>query len=111
MDNKTDKSLWQALKWNIENDILRGTYKLGERLPSIRELSTIYGTGLSTLQTAMNELKKENIVVTNGYKGTTVHPFCYDVLMQKHKKVIRDRVQSLIAEADSIGIDREEILK
>ncbi len=58
----------------IEAAILRNEYKLGERLPSERDLQSYFHTGRGVIREALRELKQKGLIETRrgGHGGTYV---------------------------------------
>jgi DNA-binding LacI/PurR family transcriptional regulator len=54
---------------SIIEDIERGVLKVGERVPSINEISEEYYLSRDTVEKAYNELKKKQIIVSSKGKG------------------------------------------
>lgn len=101
--------LWLSVKWDIETKIIQGIYKGGERLPSVMELSRIYGVGRSTIQKVISEMCEDTTLTTRGAKGTYINPFIKSKLLYNHKIVLRERYKGLIKDASEIGLTEFDI--
>ena len=64
--------LYHQLKLALEEDIKRGTYKPGDRLPSEPELIRQYGISRITVRQALDDLETEGLIVRRHGKGTYV---------------------------------------
>lgn len=64
--------LYHQLKQSVRNQIDRGVYKPGDRLPSEPELIQRYGVSRITVRQALTELENEGVVVRRHGKGTYV---------------------------------------
>lgn len=64
--------LYHQLKLALREEIERGVYKPGDRLPSELELIRQYGISRITVRQALNELEAEGLIVRRHGKGTYV---------------------------------------
>lgn len=69
----------QEICSQIREDIKRGNYKPGDRLPCRDELRDFYCAGPVTIQRAFDKLKEDGFIVSLGKRGTFVaeHPPCF----------------------------------
>lgn len=56
----------------IKDQIINGVYKPGDRLPSLREFSELFGVGQSTMREAISALKTMGLVTIRQGEGTFV---------------------------------------
>lgn len=64
--------LYQQLKQALKDEIERGVYKPGDRLPSEPDLIREYGISRITVRQALDELEGEGLIVRRHGKGTYV---------------------------------------
>lgn len=64
--------LYQQLKSVLKDDIERGVYKSGDRLPSEPDLIREYGISRITVRQALDDLEVEGLIVRRHGKGTYV---------------------------------------
>jgi len=67
--NLTGKNKYYSLYYLIREDILHGTLRSGERLPSKRALSRDLGVSVITVQTAYEQLLAEGYILSYERKG------------------------------------------
>ena len=67
--NLTDKNKYYNLYYLIREDILHGTLRAGERLPSKRALAKDLGVSVITVQTAYEQLLAEGYILSYERKG------------------------------------------
>ena len=70
-------------------DIVTGKYKAGEKIPSVRELSTMFRVNPNTVQKALSELKDVELIYTERTNGKFV---------TDNKKIIKDYLENLAKE-------------
>ena len=65
----TDKPVYLQLVEQIQAEIISGSFKPGDKLPSVRDLATEAMVNPNTMQRAMTELEREGLVYTNRTAG------------------------------------------
>ena len=106
-----EKSIYIQIKEMIENDILRNILLEEERVPSTNELAKLYTINPATAAKGVNILVDEGILYKKRGIGMFVATGAKTQIMEKRKKnFYNDYVKSLMAEADSLGISRQELI-
>ena len=67
-----NRPIWAQLQEQLTLRIIAGTYPLGSRLPSVRELAAEAGVNPNTMQRALAQLEEKGLVATNRTAGRTV---------------------------------------
>lgn len=106
-----ERSIYIQIKEMIENDILRNILLEEERVPSTNELAKLYTINPATAAKGVNILVDEGILYKKRGIGMFVATGAKKQIMEKRKKnFYNDYVKSLMAEADSLGISRQELI-
>lgn len=106
-----EKSIYIQIKEMIEKDILRNILLEEERVPSTNELAKLYAINPATAAKGVNLLVDEGILYKKRGIGMFVATGAKKQIMEKRKKnFYNDYVKSLMAEADSLGISRQELI-
>lgn len=106
-----EKSIYIQIKEMTENDILRNILLEEERVPSTNELAKLYTINPATAAKGVNILVDEGILYKKRGIGMFVATGAKKQIMEKRKKnFYNDYVKSLMAEADSLGISRQELI-
>lgn len=106
-----EKSIYIQIKEMIENDILRNILLEEERVPSTNELAKLYAINPATAAKGVNILVDEGILYKKRGIGMFVSTGAKRQIMEKRtKNFYDDYVKSLMAEADSLGITRQELI-
>ncbi|UCF92282.1 MAG: GntR family transcriptional regulator [Desulfobacterales bacterium] len=82
IDYDSKVPLYYQLKEQIKQNILNGTYKEGDLIPSEREFNDLYELSSTTIRRALNDLVQENYLERKAGKGTFVR-------MRKVKRDLR----------------------
>lgn len=106
-----EKSIYIQIKEMIENDILRDILLEEERVPSTNELAKLYAINPATAAKGVNLLVDEGILYKKRGIGMFVTSGAKKKIMEKRKEhFYDDYVKSLLAEAVSLGITRQELI-
>ena len=106
-----EKSIYIQIKEMIENDILRNILLEEERVPSTNELAKLYAINPATAAKGVNLLVDEGILYKKRGIGMFVTEGAKKKIMEKRKEhFYDDYIKSLLAEAVSLGITREELI-
>lgn len=94
---------------SIKKDIISGKFKLGERLPSVRELALQLKVNPNTMQKALVELEELNLIYTERTNGKFVTS--NQKLIDKYKKQYAYELsQKYFQNMEDIGFTKEETI-
>ena len=107
-----EKSIYIQIKEMIEDDILRDVLLEEERVPSTNELARLYAINPATAAKGVNLLVDEGILYKKRGIGMFVATGAKAQIQGKRRKQFYDNyVKSLMAEAVSLGITKEELIE
>ena len=66
------RPIWQQLTEQLARRIITGAYPLGSRFPAVRELAAEAGVNPNTMQRALAELERLELIRTQRTAGRTV---------------------------------------
>lgn len=106
----SNRPIYQQIVDEIELRILNGTYEMGMRLPSVRDLAVLAAVNPNTMQRALAELEEMGLVSTQRNTGRTV------TTDESAVSRARDSKASLLAETflmqmKALGLSRKEVLE
>ena len=106
----SNRPIYQQIVDEIELRILNGTYEMGMRLPSVRDLAVLAAVNPNTMQRALAELEEMGLVTTQRNTGRTV------TTDESAVSRARDTKASLLAETflmqmKALGLSRKEVLE
>ena len=70
LDN--DRPIYLQLMERIQQDIVSGIYKPGDRLPSVRDLAVEAAVNPNTMQKALSELERSGLVYSQRTSGRVI---------------------------------------
>lgn len=93
----------------IKKRVISGELKGGDKLASVRELSTELKVNPNTIQRSYQELERENLVFTQRGMGTFVTEDM-EVIRDLKKNMASNMIKSFITEMKSLGYSPKEIV-
>lgn len=106
-----EKSIYIQIKEMIENDILRNVFLEEERVPSTNELAKLFSINPATAAKGINLLVDEDILYKKRGIGMFVKKGAKQRIMDERKQnFYDDYVKRLMAEAESLGITKKELI-
>ncbi len=94
----------------IKKRIVIGELKEGDKLPSVRELSTELKVNPNTIQRSYQELEREELVFTQRGMGTFVVEN-KEIIKDLKKNMASNIVKSFITDMKSLGFNPLEIIE
>lgn len=92
----------------MRSRIIDGSYRTGERLPSIRDMALEYEVTPNTIQRALSVFEQEGIILTESTNGKyiTSDPQCIQKLREEH---LRQSMHTLLTGLTESGYAIDEI--
>lgn len=111
------------MAWNLDNDrpiyaqiverlqlqIVSGTYKPGDKLPSVRELAAVAGVNPNTMQKAFGELERSGLIITQRTSGRIVTEN-EDMISEIKKELAKEQVERFLEKMRELGFEKQEIV-
>lgn len=109
IDSRSQAPIYEQIIRQIKELIARGGLVQGEKLPSVRELSSMILVNPNTVSRAYQELEREGVIETLRGKGTFVSSLPKPRLEEERVKTMKEIVKNIVVEATHLGITAEEI--
>lgn len=94
----------------IELRILNGTYEMGMRLPSVRDLAVLAAVNPNTMQRALAELEEMGLVTTQRNTGRTVTTD--ETAVSRARDIKADLLaETFLMQMQALGLSRKEVLE
>ena len=108
-----ESHLYLQIAESIRKDILDGNLKTGDKLPSVRELSKLWGCTQGTAQRAYHELSSQGLLNSRAGQGTRVSGIPSPIQRKKDVVIRRanlvNRSEEFLLEVLTKGYNLEEI--
>ncbi|MBT2217718.1 GntR family transcriptional regulator [Virgibacillus dakarensis] len=114
MKNTLDenKPIFLQIKEQLEDSVINGAIKPGERVPSTNEFAQYYKINPATAAKGINELVHENILFKKRGVGMFVTDDAKEILIEKRKEHFYENfIQPLKDEARKLRMGNDELLE
>jgi GntR family transcriptional regulator len=109
ISNASDKPLYQQIKEQMKDAILRDELTEGHMLPSIRNLANDLRVSVLTIRRVYEELEAEGLVTSQAGRGTFVALGNVELLRDSKRHLVEQRIQEVIDTAKSLNISKGEL--
>ena len=109
LDMKSDIPIYMQLRNEIVLGISKGQLKVGETLPTVRQMAEDIGVNTMTVNKAYTILKQEGFIETDRRRGSVVC-VCENVQETFWTKIEND-LMLLIAESSLKGMQKEQFMQ
>ncbi len=110
ISNSSNVPIYEQIKNQIIDQILKDDLKEDEALPSIRTLSADIKISVMTIKKAYDELEKEGYIITRQGKGSFVAPKNLELAKEEKKKEIEEHINKIVSISKIYNIDEKEVL-
>lgn len=110
IDNKSGCPIYDQIYTQIKQQIIAGSLKDHEMLPSIRGLAKDLRISFVTTKRAYEELEKDGFLYTIPAKGCFVAPKNVELLREENLKKIEDHMEVIVQLAASCNLSNDDLL-
>ena len=103
--------VYEQVVEQIRQQIMLGTLKEGEGLPSVRNLANELRISALTVKKAYDKLEEDGLVITVHGKGTYVASADSGLALEARRKAVEDELSLVVSKAKLAGLENDEILK
>lgn len=111
INNKSGQPIYEQIYIQIKNQIISGTLKEDEALPSIRNLAKDLRISVITTKRAYDELEHEGFVYTVAGKGCFVAAKNIELIREDNLRKIEEHMQQIAVLAASCSLGRKELIE
>lgn len=109
LSNTSKEPIYEQIKRQIKEAVLRGELREGDPLPSIRQLARDLRISVITTKRAYDELEKEGLLVSVVGKGSFIAGQNPSFLREQRLKAIEEQLSAVVRECRAFGLGLEEI--
>lgn len=92
----------------VQMDIITGRYQPGDKLPSVRDLAQEAAVNPNTMQKALSELERSELIYSQRTSGRFITED-KELIHQMKKELAAAEVSAFVAHMKQLGITPEEI--
>ena len=109
ISNTSDAPLYQQVKEQLTDAILKGELAEGDLLPSIRAFANDLRVSVLTIRRVYDDLEKEGFVKSQVGIGTFVSTGNTEFLRESRRRLVEQKLADAIRAAKSLGISWQEL--
>ena len=109
ISNTSEAPLYQQIKDQIKDAILKGELAEGDALPSIRAFANDLKVSVLTIRRVYDELEQEGFVTSQVGIGTFVSTSNIELLRDSKRRLVEKKMLDMIQTAKSLGISKDEL--
>ena len=110
IDNKSGTPIYDQIYSQIKAQIINGTLREDEALPSIRNLAKDLRISVITTKRAYDELEKEGFIYTIAAKGCFVAPTNVELLREENLRKIEEYLEKITQLAATCNLSRQDLI-
>ena len=110
MDFNSSVPIYLQLMNDIKLQIVSGQLQPGEKLASVRDLAMHYEVNPNTMQKALSELERENLVFSQRTSGRFV-TIETDRIQSLRQKMANEHLDALVKALSSMGYSNDESIE
>ena len=103
--------IYRQIMRQVKDAVAGGRLRIGEQLPSQREMAVDLVISPLTVKKAYDELEREGVIQTRRGRGTFVGPLAQQPDLEGQRQRLRGAVRRLLSEAHIAGIPLDEVQK
>ncbi len=111
IDNKSGCPIYEQLYTQIKAQIISGSLREDDPLPSIRCLAKDLRISVITTKRAYDELEREGFLYTVAGKGCFVAPKNVELLREENLRKIEEHAQNMLQLAATCNLSKAELLE
>lgn len=100
--------VYEQLIKQVEDQVLKGIMKEGDKMPSVRSLSMELSTNPNTIQKAYMELDRRGILVSVPGKGSFISAEALEIVGNQSKEKFSD-LKEIVRKLAYAGVSKSEI--
>lgn len=101
--------VYEQIIKQVEEQVLTGILKEGDKLPSVRSLSVKLSINPNTIQKAYTELDRRQLIITVPGKGSFISEKAIEVVGANSRETMTE-LNKIIRELALAGVTKEEII-
>ena len=109
ISNLSSVPIYQQVATQIKSNILNGSLKYNDQLPSIRSLAKELEVGIITVKKSYEVLLQEDLIYSKGAVGYFVNDIDLATVLMIKKEEYLDELKSIIDKAINDGLNKNDI--
>ena len=107
-DLDNDRPIYLQLMERIQQDIVSGVYKAGDKLPSVRELAIDAAVNPNTMQKALSELERDGLLFSERTAGRFITGDS-GLIRETRERMADELIQRFLIQMEQLGYSGDEV--
>jgi GntR family transcriptional regulator len=110
IDERSLSPIYEQIVEQVKELVAKGALKEGDRIPSVREMSSLLLVNHNTVAKAYQELERQRVIASQRGKGAFVTKSTSEPGMEKERlRQLREGLRRIAVEAHHLGISKERL--
>jgi len=109
INERSSMPIYEQIIQQFKEMIVRGLLQEGDKLPSVRELSSTIVVNPNTVSKAYQELERQGVIETLRGKGTFVSKQTLIKPTEAKLEKLKEELKQLVIEASVVGVTAEQL--
>ena len=109
-DFNDDRPIYAQLMEQIQLRIISGIYKVGEKLPSVRDMASDASVNPNTMQKALTELERTGLVFSQRTSGRFITEDS-NMIKDIRNSLAKEQIENFIYSMEKIGYTKQETIE
>ena len=105
-----DRPIYVQLMEQIQLRIISGIYKVGEKLPSVRDMASDAAVNPNTMQKALTELERTGLVFSQRTSGRFITEDS-NMIKDIRNSLAKEQIEKFIYSMEKIGYTKQETIE
>lgn len=105
-----NRPIYKQLVEQLKIAIITNTYKLGEKLPSVRDYAIILKVNPNTINRALLELEEDKLIITKRTSGKFVTED-KKIIEKIQKELAKETIEKFISDMEKLNISKKEVVE
>jgi DNA-binding transcriptional regulator YhcF (GntR family) len=106
----SDRPIYTQIVERLQMDIASGVYEPGAKLPSVRELASEASVNPNTMQKAMAELERQELVYSKRTSGRFITEEAAKVEQLK-TQLATEQIEAFLRKMKTLGFEKDETVR
>ncbi|WP_054742660.1 GntR family transcriptional regulator [Cellulosilyticum ruminicola] len=111
IDPRDPRALYEQIIDHIKEQVIKGTLKPGDQVPSVRQLASMLTINANTVMKAYNELERQQLIETIRGKGTFIAQLPEKAINESQLISIQKELKSSCLALHYMGLSKEDVLE
>lgn len=109
IDPRSSQPIYEQIIYQVKENIVKGIMMPGDKLPSIRQLSSMILANPNTISKAYQELDRMGVIETVRGRGTFIRTDYKMKADEEKMSEIKEALKKIIVEMHYMGLSRDEM--